>query len=125
MIAGLLVMDPSLKVMVVTKENAAAHAFAKHIECPCSPMCASLKAKYWHSRRLRRASLQKAHAILDGSQANSVSDGTTRFHSLFSVRFPRFATDSLKNLVCEKGCHAPTITFMAEFSSGTGCGGAH
>ena len=31
MIAGLLVMDPSLKVMVVTKENAAAHAFAKHI----------------------------------------------------------------------------------------------
>ena len=31
MIAGLLVMDPTLKVMVVTKENAAAHAFAKHI----------------------------------------------------------------------------------------------
>ena len=25
-------MDPTLKVMVVTKENAAAHAFAKHIE---------------------------------------------------------------------------------------------
>ena len=32
MIAGLLVMDPTLKVMLVTKENAAAHAFAKHIE---------------------------------------------------------------------------------------------
>ena len=32
MIAGLLVMDPTLKVMVVTKENAAAHAFPKHIE---------------------------------------------------------------------------------------------
>ena len=32
MIAGLRVMDPTLKVMVVTKENAAAHAFAKHIE---------------------------------------------------------------------------------------------
>ena len=32
MIAGLLVMDPTLKVMVVTKENAAAHAFAKRIE---------------------------------------------------------------------------------------------
>ena len=32
MIAGKLVMDPTLKVMVVTKENAAAHAFAKHIE---------------------------------------------------------------------------------------------
>ena len=27
-----MVMDPTLKVMVVTKENAAAHAFAKHIE---------------------------------------------------------------------------------------------
>ena len=36
MIAGLLVMDPTLKVMVVTKENAAAHAFAKHIEIPAS-----------------------------------------------------------------------------------------
>ena len=32
MIAGLQVIDPTLKVMVVTKENAAAHAFAKHIE---------------------------------------------------------------------------------------------
>ena len=32
MIAGLMVMDPTLKVMVVTKENVAAHAFAKHIE---------------------------------------------------------------------------------------------
>ena len=32
MIEGLLVMDPALKVMVVTKENAAAHAFTKHIE---------------------------------------------------------------------------------------------
>eukprot|EP00434_Breviolum_minutum_P019611 symbB.v1.2.017298.t1/scaffold1343.1/size124258/7 len=31
-IAGLVVMDPTLKIMVVTKENAAAHAFAKHIE---------------------------------------------------------------------------------------------
>ena len=39
MIAGLLVMDPTLKVMVVTKENAAAHAFAKHIESlPYLPM---------------------------------------------------------------------------------------
>ena len=32
MIGGLLVMGPMLKVMVVTKENAAAHAFTKHIE---------------------------------------------------------------------------------------------
>ena len=30
MIAGLLVMDPSLKIMIVTKENVAAHAFVKH-----------------------------------------------------------------------------------------------
>ena len=44
MIAGLLVMDPTLKVMVVTKENAAAHAFAKHIECLRLPP--SLKAKF-------------------------------------------------------------------------------
>ena len=61
---------------------------------PCSPMCASWKARYRQSPRLRRASLQKAHAMLGGSHANSVSDGTTRFHSLFSVFFPRFATDS-------------------------------
>ena len=32
MIGGLLVLDPTLKVMVVTKENAAAHAFTKHFE---------------------------------------------------------------------------------------------
>ena len=32
MIGDLLVMDSTLKVMVVTKENAAAHAFTKHIE---------------------------------------------------------------------------------------------
>ena len=30
MIAGLLVMDPSLKIMIVTKENVAAHAVVKH-----------------------------------------------------------------------------------------------
>ena len=30
MIAGLLVMGPTLKIMIVTKENVAAHAFAKH-----------------------------------------------------------------------------------------------
>ena len=29
MIAGLLVMDPSLTIMIVTKENVAAHAFVK------------------------------------------------------------------------------------------------
>ncbi len=30
MIAGLLVMDPTLKIMIVTKENVAAQAFARH-----------------------------------------------------------------------------------------------
>ena len=39
MIAGLMVMDPTLKVMVVTKENAAAHAFA-HIESLASTLTA-------------------------------------------------------------------------------------
>ena len=38
-----------------------------------------------------------------GSHANSVSDGTTRFHSLLSVFFPRFATDSCAmRTACEK-----------------------
>ena len=42
MIAGLLVMDPSLKIMIVTKENVAAHAFVKHflrLELPESINC--------------------------------------------------------------------------------------
>ena len=32
MIAGLVLIDSTLKIMVVTEEKAAAHAFAKHIE---------------------------------------------------------------------------------------------
>ena len=44
MIASLLVIDPTLKVMVVTKENAAAHAFAKHIESLQLPL--SLEEKF-------------------------------------------------------------------------------
>ena len=44
MIAGLVVMDPTLKIMVVTKENAAAHAFAKHIESLRLP--SSLEEKF-------------------------------------------------------------------------------
>ena len=42
MIAGLLVMGPSLKIMIVTKENVAAHAFARHflrLELPDSINC--------------------------------------------------------------------------------------
>ena len=42
MIAGLLVMDPSLTIMIVTKENVAAHAFVKHflrLELPESIIC--------------------------------------------------------------------------------------
>ncbi|MCV6600674.1 MAG: hypothetical protein OIF54_03765, partial [Cohaesibacter sp.] len=31
LLAGLLVFDPSLHLMVVTKENVAAHAFAEHL----------------------------------------------------------------------------------------------
>ena len=61
---------------------------------PCSPMCAWWKARYWQSLRLRRASLQKAHAMSGGSQANSVCEGTTRFQSLLSFFFPLVAADS-------------------------------
>ena len=53
MIAGLLVMDPTLKVMVVTKENAAAHAFAKHIESLQLPP--SLEEKIWQTGGCHRA----------------------------------------------------------------------
>ena len=60
----------------------------------CSPMCASLKVKYWQSLCLQRASLQKAQAISEGSHANSVSDETTRFQSLLSDFFSRFVADS-------------------------------
>ena len=31
LLAGLLVFDPGLKLMVVTKENVAAHSFAEHL----------------------------------------------------------------------------------------------
>ena len=44
MIAGLLVMDSTLKVMVFTKENAAAHVFTKHIESLHLPL--SLEEKF-------------------------------------------------------------------------------
>ena len=46
MIAGLLVIDPTLQIMIVNKENVAAYAFAKHflrlglpdsINSPCAP----------------------------------------------------------------------------------------
>ena len=47
MIAGLLVLDPALGVMVVTKESAAAHAFAKHIESLQLPP--SLEEDWWVS----------------------------------------------------------------------------
>ena len=56
MIAGLLVMDPTLKVMVVTKENAAAHAFAKHIESLQLPP--SLEEKF--GRLVGATELEKA-----------------------------------------------------------------
>ena len=58
MIAGLLVMDPALKVMVVTTENAAAHAFAKHIESLQLPP--SLEDKFG---RLVGCSLTQCHFL--------------------------------------------------------------
>ena len=70
MIAGLLVMDPTLKVMVVTKENAAAHAFAKHIESLQLPQ--SLEEKF--GRLVGATELEKGPAsqskldILPGSR---------------------------------------------------------
>ena len=70
MIAGLLVMDPTLKVMVVTKENAAAHAFAKHIESLQLPP--SLEEKF--GRLVGATELEKGPAsqskldILPGSR---------------------------------------------------------
>ena len=57
MIAGLLVMDPTLKVMVVTKENAAAHAFAKHIESTTSTLAGR---EIWQVGWLVPRSLKKA-----------------------------------------------------------------
>ena len=56
MIGGLLVMDPTLKVMVVTKENAAAHAFTKHVESlqlpPSTPKRAQQAKRTWMSHQL-------------------------------------------------------------------------
>ena len=55
MIASLLVMDPALKVTVVIKENAAAHAFAKHIESlQLLPWKISL-VDWWVSRSSKKA----------------------------------------------------------------------
>ena len=56
MLAGLLVMDPALKVMVVTKKNARAHAFAKHIETLqlLRPLKTNL-VDWWVSRSSKRA----------------------------------------------------------------------
>ena len=55
MIAGLLVMDPTLKVMVVIKENAAAHAFAKHIESlQLPPSLEENLADWWVSLSLKK-----------------------------------------------------------------------
>ena len=61
MIAGLLVMDPSFKIMIVTKENVAAHAFARQflrLELPdpinCmvgSNMATSMRPWQWHAHR--------------------------------------------------------------------------
>ena len=57
MIAGLLVMDPSLKVMVVTKENAAAHAFAKHMSLYSYPPRLKPNLVVWWVRRSSKRAL--------------------------------------------------------------------
>ena len=80
MIAGLLVMDPTLKVMVVTKENAAAHAFAKHIESLQLP--SSLEEKF--GRLVGATELEKGPAsqtkldILPGYRTRNVRSRTAR-----------------------------------------------
>ena len=58
MIGGLLVMDPTLKVMVVTKENAA-HAFTKHFESLQLPPSIAKWVVKWASRSSKRAHLAK------------------------------------------------------------------
>ena len=92
---GKLVKTASSSALLVSPRNTIStmKMFAWNAR-PCSPMCASWKARYWQSLRRRRASLQKAHAMSGGSHANSVSEGTTRFQSFFSVFFPRVRADS-------------------------------
>ena len=92
---AILVKTASSSALLVSPRNpiSSMNMFAWKAR-PSSPMWASLKEKYRQSCRRRKASLQKAHAMFGGSHANSVSDGTTRFQSLFSVRFPRFVIDS-------------------------------
>ena len=55
MIAGLLVMDPSLKIMIVTKENVAAHAFVKHFLQLELPESMSGGSACWLCRNEERA----------------------------------------------------------------------
>ena len=55
MIAGLMVMDPTSKVMVVAKENAAAHAFAKHIDLQLPPSRKKNLAGWWVPLSLKKA----------------------------------------------------------------------
>ena len=43
LMVGLLVFEPNLKLMVLTKENAAAQAFAEHIEGLHMPPCVNEK----------------------------------------------------------------------------------
>ena len=103
---AMLVKTASSSALLVSPRNtrSSMNMFAWDA-CPSSPMCASLKDKYLQSCRRRRASLQKAQAMLGGSHANSVSDGTTRFHSLVFRSLSPICNrllcneDSLKELV--------------------------
>ena len=92
MIAGLLVMDPTLKVMVVTKENAAAHAFAKHIESLQLPP--SLEEKF--GRLVGVTELEKGHLNDEGQLYGNLDESSA------IARVPR------KGLVVWCGDHKQT-----------------
>ena len=61
---AMLVKTPSSSAFLVSPRNtiSAMKMFVWNAR-PCNPMCASWKARYWQSPRLRRASLQKAHVM--------------------------------------------------------------
>ena len=44
---GLLVFEPNLNLMILTKENVAAQAFAEHIEALGLPDCVNSKMADW------------------------------------------------------------------------------
>ena len=92
LLAGLLVFDPSLKLMVLTKENIAAHAVTEHLVCLQMPdylqekmgwlgimnRTARARTPYWTSfLPIGTRSSDKSHSLLDaevGFNKNIVSN---------------------------------------------------